>query len=281
MAANVLLIGCGDLGMRIARLLQARPEVGRLTALRRRPQADDAIDGLQWLAGDVTRPDTLQALPRDISHVVYTLTPGARNEAAYRAVFTEGLRNVAAALDTSRLQRFVFVSSSAVYGEHHGDWVDEDTAAAPLAYNGGVLLEAERWLAAQPFETVALRLAGIYGPGRMQLLERLRQGRAHAPRQEAQWANRIHVDDAARAASHVLLAPAAAATYVVADDTPLPLHVLYDALAELVGAPPAPDGPPPANVGSKRLSNARLRASGFAMQWPDARLGYRALLGLL
>jgi nucleoside-diphosphate-sugar epimerase len=280
MAARVLLVGCGDLGMRIAHLLRARPEVERLWALRRQPQADAAIDGPEWLAGDVTRPESLKALPRDITHVVYTLTPGGRNEAAYRAVFTEGLRHVAAALDASHLQRFVFVSSSAVYGEHHGAWVDEDTVPAPLAYNGGVLLEAEQWLAEQPFGTVALRLAGIYGPGRVQLLERLRQGRVHAPRQEAQWANRIHVDDAARAASHVLLAPSAAPTYVVADDTPLPLHTLYDALAELVGAPPAPDGPPPANVGSKRLSNARLRASGFTPQWPDARLGYRALLEL-
>jgi hypothetical protein len=72
--------------------------------------------------------------------------------------------------------------------------------------------------------------------------------------------------------------PDPAPLYLGTDDTPLPLDVLYDHLASLIDAQVPAEGPPPPGVGSKRLSNARLRASGFVPQWPDAREGYAALL---
>ena len=170
------------------------------------------------------------------------------------------------------------MSSSAVYGEHGGGWVDEDTPTAPQGFNGSVLLEAERRFAELAAGGVVLRLAGLYGPGRLQLIERLRAGQARAPRGTPHWANRIHVDDAAAAIVHLLELPAPQPLYLGADDTPLPLHVLYDHLAGLAGAPAPADGPAPAAVGSKRLSNARLKASGLRLRWPDAREGYAALL---
>jgi nucleoside-diphosphate-sugar epimerase len=92
------------------------------------------------------------------------------------------------------------------------------------------------------------------------------------------WSNRIHADDAAAAIVHLLGLPSPERVYVGVDDTPLPLHVLYEFLAELVGAPLPEEGAAPPGVGSKRLSNARLRASGFVPRWPDAREGYRSLL---
>ena len=132
-----------------------------------------------------------------------------------------------------RLQRVLLVSSSAVYGECTGDWVDEDTPAAPPGFNGEVLLEAERVLAAQPVPSIVLRLAGLYGPGRLQLIERLRAGQARVPRAAPHWANRIHVDDAAQAIAHLLALPDPQPLYLGVDDTPLPLDVLYDHLAGL------------------------------------------------
>jgi nucleoside-diphosphate-sugar epimerase len=88
----------------------------------------------------------------------------------------------------------------------------------------------------------------------------------------------MHVGDAAAAIAHVLQLVDPLPVYLGVDDTPLPLDVLYDHLARMIGAPLPPAGPAPAGVGSKRLSNARLRASGFVPQWPDARVGYAALL---
>ncbi|WP_028356318.1 NAD-dependent epimerase/dehydratase family protein [Bordetella petrii] len=275
MAERVLLAGCGDLGLRLARRLQARG--AEVWALRRQPPADDT-SGIHWLRADLTRPDTLRGLPAGITRLAYLPAPGARDPAVYRAVFRDGLPALLAALDTAALRRVLFVSSSAVYGEHHGDWVDETTPPAPLGFNGRTLLDTEDWLAAQPLDSVALRLAGLYGPGRLQLVERLRAGQARAPRHPPHWANRIHIDDAAAAADHLLYLPRAEPVYLGCDDTPLPLHELYAHLAGLAGAPAPADGPAPPNVGSKRLSNARLRASGLALQWPDARAGYAALL---
>ena len=275
MAERVLFIGCGDLGQRAARLLLARGD--EVYALRRNPPAADT-SGIRWLQGDITQPGALPALPAGITRVIHVATAGARDPAAYRGVFVDGLNHVLDALDTSRVQRVLFVSSSAVYGEHHGDWVTEDTPPAPQGFNGRILLEAEAALASRPLPHTTIRFAGLYGPGRLQLIERLRKGAAGAPTQPPHWANRIHIDDAAAAIAHLALLPEAQAVYIGCDDTPLPLHELYADLARLIGAPAPAEAPAPAGIGSKKLSNARLRASGLTLQWPDSRTGYAALL---
>jgi len=310
MTKRVLLAGCGDLGLRLAHRLLARG--AEVWALRRHPPSDegresiasltlgqtpDALatapslasieplesiialpDTIRWLQGDLTRPETLSGLPTGITHVAYLPAPDSRDPDIYRAVFQAGLPALLAALDQSALQRVLFVSSTAVYGEHHGEWVDETTPANPTGFNGRILLDTERWLAAQPLSSVSLRLAGLYGPGRLQLIERLRTGAARAPDDPPHWANRIHINDAAAAAAHLLTLPQPEALYLGVDDTPLPLHTLYGYLAQLIDAPPPEAGPAPATVGSKKLSNARLRGSGWTPQWPDSRTGYAALL---
>ncbi|RDS84628.1 NAD-dependent epimerase/dehydratase family protein [Dyella monticola] len=275
MSERILIAGCGDVGERVARLLLARGY--EVYAMRRHPP--EGTDAIRWLQADLTRPETLAALPGGIARVAFLPTPDARAPEAYRAVFVDGLRNLLDVLDETALRRLVFASSSAVYGEHGDAWVDETTPPAPLNFNGQVMWEAEQWLAGKPFQAVALRLAGLYGPRHLQLIDRLRAGQVRAPRTQQHWANRIHVDDAAAAIAHLLALSNPHSVYVGVDDTPLPLNVLYDDLARMVGAPPVADGPAPANVGSKRLSNARLRASGFQVHWSDARDGYAHLLG--
>ena len=275
MTERVLLAGCGDLGLRVAQRLLARGD--RVWALRRAPPAGDA-SGIHWLRADLRQPETLRDMPPGITRLVYLPTPDRRDEAAYRATFADGLRHLLQALDAHALRRVLLVSSTAVYGAHDGEWVDETTAPAPPGFNGKVLLDTERWLAAQSVPSVTLRLAGLYGPGRLQLIERLRSGQVRVPRGHPHWANRVHVDDAAHAIVHLLELPAPQSLYLGVDDTPLPLDVLYDQLARLAGAPLPIEGPAPAGIGSKRISNARLRASGWVPQWPDARVGYAALL---
>ena len=281
---TVLIAGAGDVGTRLARRLVA--EGRKVFALRRgeAPGGDGVRngqevaggDGVGWLRGDLTRPETLAGLPR-VDALVFAPAPDAREEAAYRAVFVDGLRHVLEALPAPP-RRTVFVSSSAVYGEHGGGWVDETTPPAPLGFNGRVLLEAERWLASQPVGGISLRLAGLYGPGRTQLFDRLREGKATVPRGQGVFANRIHVDDAAAALACLLDLANPEPVYVGVDDTPLPIDELYDYLAGLLGAPLPRVGPAPAGVGNKRLSNARLRAAGFHCAWPDGRDGYAALI---
>jgi nucleoside-diphosphate-sugar epimerase len=274
MSERILIAGCGDLGERVAHLLLGQGD--EVFALRRHPQGSD--DGVRWLAADLTRPETLAVLPADIQRLVYLPAPNAREPEAYRAVYQDGLRNVLGALDGTSLKRVLFVSSSGVYGEHGDEWVDETTPPAPQGFSGQILWDAEQWLSNQPIEAVVLRLAGLYGPGRLQLIDRLRAGQMRAPRGRPHWANRMHIEDAAAAIVHLLGLRDPQKVYVGVDDAPLPLDVLYDHLAALIGAPPVADGPAPAGIGSKRLSNALLRASGFQLRWPDSRAGYAACL---
>ncbi len=279
MSECLLLVGCGDLGLRLAALLVARGD--EVFALRRHPPKT-LIPGIHWLQGDLARCDGLPALPSAITQLVYLPAPDARDEASYRAVFINGLRHLFTALDLGHLRRSVLVSSSAVYGEHGGAWVNEDTHEAPLGFNGRLLLEAERVLNQQLRGTsaacVVLRLAGLYGPGRIHLIQRLRTQQVTVVRDPPHWSNLIHIDDAAAAIAHLLCIPYPETLYLGVDDTPLPLHERYDHLAALLKLAPALAGASPVNVGSKRLCNARLRASGFTLQWPDARAGYAALL---
>lgn len=279
---RVLIAGCGDLGLRVAQLLAIENSTNCSWGLRRQPNLDSTHDipSFTWIAADLTQPDTLRDLPKDITHVLYTAAPNARTEADYRAVYREGLERLVLAVAAPSLQRVLFVSSTAVYGAHGAQWIDEDTPTAPKSFNGQVLLETEQWLYKQntQFETLSLRLSGIYGPGRSYLLERLRTGQATAPMTESHWVNRIHIEDAAAAVVHLMNLPNPKPIYLVTDSTPLPMRVLYDALAKLVGGPTPPAGDAPASIGSKRLSNARLRDSGFTLKWPDSREGHAALM---
>ena len=279
---RVLIAGCGDLGLRVAQLLAIENSTNWSWGLRRQPNLDSTNDlpNFTWIAADLTQPDTLRDLPKDITHVLYTAAPNARTEADYRAVYREGIERLVLAVAAPSLQRVLFVSSTAVYGAHGAQWIDEDTPTAPKSFNGRVLLETEQWLYKQntQFETLSLRLSGIYGPGRSYLLERLRTGQATAPMTESHWVNRIHIEDAAAAVVHLMNLPNPKPIYLVTDSTPLPMRVLYDALAKLVGGPTPPAGDAPASIGSKRLSNARLRDSGFTLKWPDSREGHAALM---
>lgn len=271
---TLLLAGAGDLALRAGRLFTQHD--AQVIGLRRHPPAD-FDDGITWMSADLCDPSSLAGLPGGITHVLYAPTPQARNETAYRRIFIDGLRNLCERLDATTLQRFVFVSSSAVYGPSL-DLIDEDTPAKPQDFNGQVLLEAEQWLHRRyPQAAVSLRLSGLYGPGRTVLLDRLANGAASVPDGGNQWANRIHVDDAARACAHLLRLPYPQPRYIGTDSQPWRIDALYDALAQALDAP-VPLRHEQKAAGGKRLSNARLRASGFEFLWPDALEGYRPLI---
>ena len=283
---KVLIAGCGDLGLRIAALLLEDPQT-EVWALRRQAptttgdtQTSAPLARLCWLQADLTQPETLTQIPPDVTHLVYAASADGRNEDAYRAIYLAGLQHIVAACHNPQLKRAIFISSTADYGDHGHDWVDETTVSAPPSFNGQIMLEAEAWLARESNipSTVSLRLSGIYGPGRQYLTNRLRDGLVTAPAADQHWVNRIHISDAARAVVHVMSLTKADECYLVTDCQPLPMRVLYEAMAAMVGGPVPALGPAPASVGSKRLSNQRLRASGFTFDWPDSRLGHAALL---
>lgn len=279
---TLLLAGAGDLAQRTATIMQA---LGfRVWGLRRNPPSDSGA--IQWLSADLSQPNSMAALPKRFSHVLFAAAPDGRSPQQYQTLFGDGLSALLNHLDLSALQRWVFVSSTAVYGPSD-NWVDENTPALPQGFNGQILLTAEQTLHARlPGKAVVLQPSGLYGPDRVQLLERLRQGKATIPQPATPhngttpiaWANRFHITDAARACAHLLTLDNPQPCYIGTDDHPYPIDQLYNQLASMLSAPtPEVSSTPGASPG-KRLSNARLRASGFELQWPNAIEGYRALI---
>lgn len=275
-AMRVLIAGCGDLGGVLAQQLLAD---GFAVYGLRRSQAT-LPDGVQPLYGDVTQPQTLAPLAAIAPDVlVYCVAAGAQTDADYRAQYVDGLRNVLQALDAgTRLRQVLFVSSTRVYGQNGDALLDESTPALPADFGGQRLLEAERLLDHAPYPATVLRLSGIYGPGRTRLLE-IASHPERWPKQNA-WSNRIHRDDAAAFAAFLIRrirdGEPVQRCYIVSDSCPVPLHEVLAWLARRGGAHPEGLTARPVE-GGKRLSNARMLATGFTLRYSDYQAGYAAL----
>lgn len=259
-AFQIAILGAGDLGRRVA---QQRIGLGDAVAtLRRRPWP--MPDGVQAVTGDLSQTDDLKRLPTAPDWLVFCATPDARNEAAYRRLYVEGL---ARACEVLQPKRCLLVSSTAVYGQDAGEWVDETSPALAESFNGRMLREAERQNLRQTGSRV-LRLSGITGPGRHMLVNKalLGEGIANA------WSNRIHIEDAAAALSHLLDLPDSESLWIASDDLP----ALQIEVANWIRAGHGlPDFPPFTQAPTgRRVSNARLRASGWQPVFPTYRDSY-------
>ncbi|MBY6205893.1 SDR family oxidoreductase [Halomonas denitrificans] len=274
MARRLLIAGCGDLG---ARLYARLGDDWSVTGLRR--NVGKLPSGMGALSADLLDPGTLDGLARDWDAVIYTATPGAFDEAAYRATYCTGLAHL---LERVRTPRLLFVSSTAVYGQDRGEWVDEDSVTEPERFNGRVLLDGER--IALDADGLVVRFSGLYGPGRDALVRKLRAGGVDCRRTPPQWTNRIHADDAVAALAHLLTLDAERRIWVASDERPAPKFEVLAWLTRRLGVP-APEaideGGATADESAgqgKRVSSARLRATGLRLQYPDYERGYEALL---
>ncbi len=275
---NVLVAGAGYVGTVLAAELAARGD--RVHALRR--SAVPAPPGCEAIRADLLAPSSLAALPPGLDAVAILLTPASRDDAGYQRAYVEATRNLVRAL-AAAAPRVVFASSTAVYAQCEGEWVDEDSPAQPQEFRGRRLLEGEAAARESRGEVVALRLGGIYGPGRAGLLARAAHIEADAsgpPR----YSNRIHRDDAAGAIAHLLRLARPAPYYLGVDCEPSDAAMLRAWFSEqprahtqaLAGA--ASTNPVSRRPGSKRCSNALLLASGYCFRYPTFREGYAALL---
>lgn len=277
---TILLAGCGDLGTEAGLRFAALGH--RVVGWRRTPgKLPAAIDGV---AADLTAPG-LPEVPADTTAVVIAVAADSPTEDAYRAAYLGGVANVLDALerDGVRPARVLFVSSTAVYGDAGGGWVDESTPTAPGGFSGRILVKAEELLGTRLAGTgtaaVSLRLGGIYGPGRTRLIDQVRSGAAVIPK-DLRFTNRIHRDDAAAAVVHLAtMAVDPDPVYVGVDDDPADLGSVLGFLASQLGLPqPAVGDAGPARGGNKRCSNRLLRASGLELAFPSFREGYREVL---
>lgn len=274
--AAVLIAGCGYVGGALASRLAARGE--RVVAIRRDASALPA--GVVPLAADLRDRAALAGVPADVDRLVYAVGPDGSGEDAYRAAYVEGLSNVRDALAAAgaSVRRAVLTTSTAVYAQDGGEWVDE-TSETTARGTAAVLLEGERIVQGSFEQGVALRLAGIYGPGRDRMVRAVAEGSARLPR-TPRWTNRIHRDDAASAIERLLDLAAVAPVYVGVDDEPSDLGEVYRWVARALGVaePPVEAEGERGRGTQKRCKNALLRSTGWAPRYPTYREGYRDAL---
>lgn len=239
------------------------------------------IEACVW-PGEDLRPAIGRA-----THILHSIAPGDEGD----PVAAEYAIEIARA--APHLSWFGYLSTTGVYGDHGGGWVDEGTPLAPSTGRGRARVLAERlWQAIAAASGLPLhifRLAGIYGPGRGPF-EKVRNGTARRIIRKDQYFSRIHVDDIAEVLSASIARPAAGAIYNVADDDPSPPEDVLAEAARLLDLPLPPEVPfddaemtPMARsfyAESKRVRNDRIKVElGVSLRYPDYRLGLRALIG--
>jgi len=288
---QVAILGCGYVGLELGRRLSPTHDV---VGVRRSAAGLDAIEdaGFDGVQADLTEPDSLAAVP-DADAVVFAASSGGRGAEAARSVYLEGQRGAIEhfASRDDPPERYLYTSSTGVYGDHDGEWVDEGTALDPATEKTEVLAAAERVATeeatAAGLDGTVARLAGLYGPGRYRL-ERYVTGPVTAG-----LLNMVHRDDAAGAIAHLLQTDDARDDVVlVVDDEPVEKWTFADWLAAECGEPEPPkrtieaalsddDVSPAARRrlrSQKRCSNQRLRDLGYEFVYPTYREGYRAAI---
>lgn len=291
--ARILIAGCGDIGTTLGLSLHAAGH--QVWGMKRHP--DDLPSELRPLAADLADLATLTALPPALDYLVYSAAAAGFSEAGYQAAYATGVHNLLIALRQAgqQLKRLLLTSSTSVYAQHQGEWVDEDSPAAAESFSGRCIRAGEQLLWDSGWPAVVVRFGGIYGPGRTRLIDSVRDGSTASPAGPPMFTNRIYRDDCARVLEHLLFLPDPAPLYIAVDDDPAPLVEVLNWLATQLGVPEPPTAagsplkpgsgnrPDPAlrQRASKRCRNARLRASGFRFRYPSYRDGYAALLRMV
>ncbi len=277
--ARILIAGCGYVGCALGERLVA--DSHEVFGLRRRLAA--LPDGVRLIEADLAVGGSLRDLPGGIDKVVYAAGPGGPDDAHYRTAYVEGLGQLLEALQkqAQRPERVIFISSTSVYGQSNGGWVDEDSETAPRAHTGRRLLKAEDVLRSAPYRSVVVRFGGIYGPRRTRLIDRVRSGQATFRQGVTHYTNRIHRDDCAGMLRHLLFLDSPEDLYLGVDHEPAEDVEVMRFLAGALGAaePRIDHSERTRATGSnKRCRNQRLLDSGYSFEYPTFREGYAEVI---
>ncbi len=276
---RVVIVGCGDIGSRVAILLHQQGWL--VHGLRRNAARLPA--GIVPIAADLNQPECPSDWPQQpIDYVVYAMAAQSMSEAGYQQSYVQGQRHMYSWLAQHQQQpkRVIFVSSTSVYGQNDDSWIDEQSPTEPKRWSGQIMLEAEQCALNSGHPATAVRLSGIYGPGRNMLIERVREG-YHAPHLHS-YTNRIHADDAAGLIATILQADAQGQAvepvYLGVDNEPVEQAEVVAWLQQQLHVSSVPDLVLQPRSGSKRCSNAQARALGWQPKYSSYREGYAVQL---
>jgi len=278
---RVLIAGCGRLGSSLGAVLAEQAHT--VWGLRRR--TDELPDEIQPLEGDLASGRGLSSLPPCLDYVFYTASSGSSSAEGYKAAYLTGVRNLLETLikQQQTIRRVFFVSSTGVYSQQSGEWVDEDSPTCPRYSAGEYLLQGEDLIGSSPYPGTVVRLAGIYGPGRVRLLDRVARGKEACLQERTQYTNLIHSTDCVAILNHLMHLAEPSRLYIAADCEPTDRCILLHWLADQLNAP-KPQTLPASHFSSrqlrsnKRCSSQRLLQSGYEFVYPTFRQGYISLV---
>ena len=288
---TIAIFGCGYLGRRVAR--QCTERGMQVIPVTRNPSTAENFskEGWQPVVADITDPVSLDHAIDEFRDVDYVLFAVGFDRAAgmpIEEVYVGGLQNVLQRLPefSQPHQRFIYISSTGVYGQKQGEWVDEDSPCEPERVGGKACLSAEKALIKSRFanSSILLRFAGIYGPGRLPRKKDILQDRTITAATSG-FLNLIHVDDGVLVVMASFRADAPA-RYVVSDGHPVPRGDYYRELARQLGVDDLKileiDSESPAGQrarASKRIRSDRFRDRlGVKLKYVDYRAGLRQAL---
>ncbi|ADZ93330.1 NAD-dependent epimerase/dehydratase family protein [Marinomonas mediterranea] len=279
---RVLVAGCGDIGASIA--TNWAEKGAHVSAVRR--TGTDFPEGVSGITADLTNISPSQ-LP-DVDLIYLIMTPQGRTEQAYRSAYVDtakALESRYAKEDQKSTPKLIFVSSTSVYGENQGEWIDESSIAKPQKDTAKCLLQAEQILS-DAFGACSARCSGIYGPGRYRLIEKVKSATEWGINS---WTNRIHRDDVVSGLMLLgerLLDGAAQENktsplphIILTDDTPVSMWEVKLWIASRIGATVnAGDGCDFIPQSGKRIQANYLKECGWMLTYPSYVLGYEQLL---
>lgn len=278
--AKILCVGCGDVGGTVAKQLA---EAGHhVTGLKRHPPAK--ADKVNYVAADITEAAQLQNLATDFDTVFFVLSPDRYSENGYRAVYETGLDNLLNHFARAKQSpHWFFTSSTSVYAQSQGEWVDEESEAEPENPNSQFIRAAERKIIAANPENIVVRFSGIYGEGRGYLL-RLAQQAPEVQKNPPCFTNRIHQQDCVGVLLFLLQQQANGKLleqcYLASDDNPAPTWEVMTWLAEQMKCPPPKEKTTHSSEMNKRCNNQRLKTLGYQFRYPSYQEGYLPLINL-
>lgn len=274
---RILVAGGGYVGMAVAQYFRSKNQKVWVTARSNEKAKQFELLGAQPIVCDLTKPQTLSAVP-DVQFVVIAVAPDVRDSENYKQVYIEGVGNLLTRLKQNPVAPFVvYISSTGVFPDIAGEWVDENTSAKPDSERSKILLQAEEQVLKSGMPSVVFRLGGIYGPGRNQI-QNLKSGKWPDAIAD-EYVNLIHLDDVVGGVMALFKHAEAGQVYIGADDEPAKRSELLVWLSERLGIENRVKFDGKQKIGGKRCRNAKLKSLGFQFKFPNFKKGYASLIG--
>jgi len=274
---TLLILGCGDIGLRLAKVMSGISVVGV-----RRQLIEHSAANLRMIQADLAQEESMDLILQQTQPdlILVTMTPNERSDQGYKKAYVQTCKRLIERISkiNKKPRLILFVSSTSIYAQDNGNWVDESSLTDPQHFSGQRLREAENILRDANLPICIVRFSGIYGPGRERLIQQVKSGQLSASKS---WTNRIHADDCARVLAHLINKQRTSGIedlYLASDNCPAILSEVHLWLAEKMAIKNYTVADVINERGNKRVSNKRLIETGFSFLYASYKEGYGALL---